>query len=118
MVATTPKHIASSTFQPTGLFDAGQSTRVIFDEVTFRQRRKWNYLLSRAHRRLSYVTIAASVCHRVADGTCAISDLSRNAQNSKSPGRKIGLDLDFISDILRVATSFVLRLILLVTANA
>ncbi len=33
-------------------------------------------------------------------------------------GRQIGLDLDFISEILRVATGFVLRLILSVTGNA
>jgi Zn-dependent protease len=33
-------------------------------------------------------------------------------------GRQIGVDLDFISEILRVATSFILRLILLVTGNA
>ena len=32
-------------------------------------------------------------------------------------GRQIGLDLDFISEILRVSTSFILRLILLVTGN-
>jgi Zn-dependent protease len=33
-------------------------------------------------------------------------------------GRETGFDLDFISQILRVATSFILRLILLVTGNA
>ncbi|MEH2513362.1 Zn-dependent protease [Nitrobacteraceae bacterium AZCC 1564] len=33
-------------------------------------------------------------------------------------GRETGFDLDFISEILRVSTSFVLRLILLVTGNA
>lgn len=33
-------------------------------------------------------------------------------------GRQIGIDLDFISDILRVATNFMLRLILSVTGNA
>lgn len=33
-------------------------------------------------------------------------------------GQQIGVDLDFISEIIRVATSFVLRLILLVTGNA
>ena len=32
-------------------------------------------------------------------------------------GRQLGLDLDFISEILRVSTSFILRLILLVTGN-
>lgn len=33
-------------------------------------------------------------------------------------GKQIGIDLDIISDVLRVATSFVLRLILLITGNA
>jgi len=33
-------------------------------------------------------------------------------------GRQIGIDLDIISDVLRVATSFVLRWILLITGNA
>ena len=33
-------------------------------------------------------------------------------------GRQIGIDLDVISDVLRVSTSYVLRLILLLTGNA
>lgn len=33
-------------------------------------------------------------------------------------GRQIGIDLDIISDVLRVATSFMLRWILLITGNA
>ena len=33
-------------------------------------------------------------------------------------GKQIGVDLDVISDILRVCTSFVLRWILVITGNA
>jgi Zn-dependent protease len=33
-------------------------------------------------------------------------------------GQQIGIDLDVISDVLRVSTSYVLRLILLLTGNA